>query len=164
MATNGVLIMFIEMHAKQLIEYCADVARIMTQDDTKFVAMWTPVLDEINARLPRGSGFDSGSEFLPEDSKRNRLVFKTSFHHMNDSGMYDGWTEHNVIVTPTFGGFDIRVTGVNRNEIKEYIADMFQECLSDYVKSEFDKEAQEMSIVPAQFDYGFNGPIVRESV
>ena len=155
--------MFIEMHAKQLIEYCADVQRIMTQEDTRFIDMWTPVLEEINARLPHGSGFDCGSEFLPDDSKRNRLVFKTSFHHMNDSEMYDGWTEHNVIVTPTFGGFDIRVSGVNRNEIKEYIGDMFHEALTDYVKSKFDKESQTMDIVTAQYDYGFNGLIVKES-
>lgn len=155
--------MFIEMHAKQLIEYCADVQRIMTQEDTRFIDMWTPVLEEINARLPSGSGFDCGSEFLPDDSKRNRLVFKTSFHHMDDGGCYDGWTEHQIIVTPMFGGFDIRVTGVNRNEIKEYIGDMFHECMSNYFKTEFNKESRTMHIVTAQYDYTFNGPIVRES-
>lgn len=155
--------MFIEIHAKQLVEYCAVVTRIFNADDTKFVAMWTPVLEEINSRLPRGNGFNSGSEFLPGNSTESRLVFATSFHHMDECGGYDGWTEHNVIVTPRFGGFDIRVTGRNHNEIKDYIGDIFHDALSDYVKSAFDKESQEMAIVPAQYDYGFNGPIVRES-
>ena len=151
--------MFIEMHAKQLIEYCAK----LTNTDPKFQELWTPVLESINAELPHGSGFDSGSEFLPEDSTPNRLVFTTSFHHMDEGGWYDGWTEHQIIVTPMFGGFNIRVTGVNRNKIKEYIGDMFHECLSNYFKTEFSKESRTMDIVTAQYDYTFNGPIVRES-
>jgi hypothetical protein len=49
---------------------------------------------------------------------------------MNDSGYYDGWTEHVVTVTPSFiGGFNIRVSGRNRNDIKGYIAESFHHIL-----------------------------------
>lgn len=75
--------------------------------------------------LPRGAGFDSGTTFDYEASTPQRLVFQTSFHHMNDGGYYDGWTEHTVIVTPTFDGVNVRVTGRDRNDIKDYIADLF---------------------------------------
>jgi hypothetical protein len=147
--------MYIEQHAKQLVAYCADVARQMTQDDTSFFRVWTPVLDTINAQLPRGSGFDAGSRFLPEDSTQSRLVFETAFHHMDDAGMYDGWTNHQIIVNPSFDGFDIRVTGRDRNGIKDRIAECFYYALSGYWKVQFNAELREMDIVPADYDYGF---------
>ena len=63
-------------------------------------------------------------------SKPNRLVFTASYHHMNDGGMYDGWTDHNIIVTPDLSfGFDLRITGRDRNQIKDYLGDTFTEAL-----------------------------------
>lgn len=80
--------------------------------------------------MPYGSGFDCGTAFDDDNSKPERLIFTTQFHHMNDCGMYDGWTEHKVIVTPSFFGPNIQVTGVNRNGVKDYIADIFNDALS----------------------------------
>ena len=80
--------------------------------------------------LPSGSGFDCGTKINVKESTPDRLVLETSFHHMNEHGYYDGWTEHKIIVTPSLSsGFDLRVTGRNRNQIKEYIADMFGSAL-----------------------------------
>lgn len=85
--------------------------------------------------LPSGSGFDSGSSFNLEESRPDRLIFGTSFHHMDDSGMYDGWTEHRAIVTPSFvGRFDLKITGRDRNGIKDYIAETFHNLLSAPVR------------------------------
>jgi hypothetical protein len=40
-------------------------------------------------------------------------------------------TEHKVIATPSFqGGFNLRITGRNRNDIKEYIAEEFYYLLA----------------------------------
>ena len=64
--------------------------------------------------LPSGSGFDSGTQFDFDASRHDRLLFHTAFHHMNDVGMYDGWTSHDISVTPAFDGFNIRVTGQNK--------------------------------------------------
>jgi hypothetical protein len=84
--------------------------------------------------MPSGSGFDNGTTLDFDKSNGNRLVFVTAFHHMNDGGMYDGWTEHTVTVTPSFvGGFDLRVSGRDRNDIKDYIGDSFQHALSQDV-------------------------------
>lgn len=79
--------------------------------------------------LPHGSGFDSGSKLSIEDCKPGKLVFETGYHHMNDAGYYDGWTEHTVVITPSFDGIDIRVTGRDRNSIKDYIHEMFHTAL-----------------------------------
>jgi len=52
---------------------------------------------------------------------------------MDESGGYGGWTEHYVTVTPTFTGIDIKVSGKNRNEIKDYIAEAFEVCLNSII-------------------------------
>lgn len=84
--------------------------------------------------MPSGSGFDNGTRLAEGACTDEMLVFETAFHHMHESGMYDGWTEHKVIVTPSFiGGFNIRVTGKNRNDIKEYIAESFHNALTTLV-------------------------------
>jgi hypothetical protein len=55
--------------------------------------------------MPSGSAAGSASSYLEFDQSKstgNRLVSRdTSFHHMTESGIYDGWTEHQVIVTPS---------------------------------------------------------------
>lgn len=82
----------------------------------------------VKDHMPSGSGIDAGTTL--GDSKPDKLVFITSFHHMNDAGMYDGWTEHKVIITPSLlWGFNVKVTGRNRNDIKNYLADIFNEAL-----------------------------------
>lgn len=75
---------------------------------------------------PCGSGFDSGTKFLEEKSNCKRLVFRTAFHHMNYAGYYDGWTNHLVTVeADLILGTSIRVSGKDRNDIKDYIGDAF---------------------------------------
>ena len=79
--------------------------------------------------LPSGSGFDSGCAIDIDGSRADRVTIETAFHHMNPHGFYDGWTQHKIHLTPAFGGFDMRVTGRDRNGIKEYIAETVAEAL-----------------------------------
>lgn len=81
---------------------------------------------------PSGSGFDCGTEFCLEKSSGNKLVFVTTYHHMNHAGYYVGWTEHKVIITPSFFcDYDMRITGKNKNDIKDYIGDVFAFWLNE---------------------------------
>jgi hypothetical protein len=83
--------------------------------------------DIIREKFPSGSGFNAGTIFNETNSKKNKLMFTTFFHHMDEHGGYNGWTDHDIIVTPDWNGYNIRVTGKNRNNIKEYISETF--CL-----------------------------------
>jgi hypothetical protein len=85
--------------------------------------------------LPRGSGFDSGTQVNRKGSTANKLVLHTSFHHMNEDGFYDGWTYHTVFVRPSLVfGFEISsISGQNRNDIKEYIADALSSALEEEI-------------------------------
>jgi hypothetical protein len=86
-------------------------------------------LQKLESFLPSGSGFDNGSTINLKESRPDRLVIDTAFHHMDEHGYYDGWTEHKVIVTPSLQwGYVLRVTGRNRNWIKDYIYEVF-DCI-----------------------------------
>ena len=85
---------------------------------------------------PHGGGFDSGTQLDMDQSSEEKLVFKTAYHHMNDAGYYDGWTEHIITVTPSFDGFHLKVSGRDRNDIKDYIHDAFENFLDTYVERE----------------------------
>ncbi len=92
-------------------------------------------LDHIERNyLPSGSGVDSGTKIDREKSRENRIVLTTAFHHMNEQGCYDGWTEHDIIITPDlFCDFSVRVTGRNRNDIKDYLGGVFSSDLSEEI-------------------------------
>lgn len=84
----------------------------------------------VRQHLPSGSGFDNGTHFSFSESTPEKLVFKTAFHHMDEHGYYDGWTDHVVTLRPSLVyGFTMKITGRNRNAIKDYIGDCFYHSL-----------------------------------
>ena len=103
--------------------------------NAEWVIKHTECIDSlVRGHMPSGSGFDCGTQFDIEshvESPADRLVFSTAFHHMNECGMYDGWTDHKVIIRPSLrDGFTMTITGRDRNGIKEYIADVFHSALN----------------------------------
>lgn len=91
------------------------------------------ILDAIEKDLPRGSGIDLGTTIDRKQTTRNKIVLNTAFHHIDENGCYDDWTEHKIIVIPSFDGIDIRITGRNRNDIKDYLHEIFDHALSQHV-------------------------------
>lgn len=84
--------------------------------------------------MPSGSGIDSGTKIDMDKSTPEKLVFYTSFHHMNDCGMYDGWTEHTITVRASLQfGIDISIGGRDRNQIKEHLHDTYHHALHQKV-------------------------------
>ncbi|HEX7041126.1 MAG TPA: hypothetical protein VF202_13490, partial [Trueperaceae bacterium] len=77
------------------------------------------------SHLPRGAGLDGSTFILLDRCTDSKLVFRTSFHHMNDAGMYDGWTDHIVTVHASFFEPRVTVSGPNKNEVKDDIAQRF---------------------------------------
>lgn len=96
---------------------------------------WSERLKTLESFLPSGGGFDSGSQIQIPDVRPKQESFSivTAFHHMNDGGIYDGWTQHVVTLRPSFqgSGFTIRVSGKDRNGIKDYIAETFHHALTE---------------------------------
>lgn len=79
-------------------------------------------LDRILSRGPGGSGFDAG--FSLDHVSNVKIVFSTSFHHMDGHGYYSGWTRHRVTVRACLrDGYSLSISGRNRNDVKEYMAE-----------------------------------------
>lgn len=84
--------------------------------------------------MPSGSGIDSGITFSMELSKPDKLVFDFSYHHMGE-GYYKKWTHHRLYVTPSLvNDFDLKITGENFNDVKEYFYQIFNDALSQVVE------------------------------
>jgi hypothetical protein len=83
---------------------------------------------EMCKNLPHGSGLDGAMIFCHDLSTPEKLVFFFEFHHMDENGYYDGWTEHNLIITPSLQfGYNMRITGRNKGDVKTYLYDLFSE-------------------------------------
>lgn len=88
--------------------------------------------------LPSGSGFDSGCTVDYEMSSQDRIVIETSFHHMNEDGYYDGWSNHHIIVTPGFMGPNYEInsdysnvgTGAFTDDFDDYVIESLDSCLT----------------------------------
>lgn len=79
----------------------------------------------VAAHLPDGAAFDY------DESRVDRLIFALEFHHVDARGRGDGYTSHRVIVTPSLArGFDVSVTGRNRNDVRAHLWRTFTHALA----------------------------------
>lgn len=105
----------------------------ITSGNEEWLIKWTDRVRELQDMLPSGSGIDCGTKVNLPKSRAEKLVLTASFHHMNEAGYYDGWTEHTITVTPSFSGLNIRVSGRNRNDIKDYLCDTYYHTLTQII-------------------------------
>ena len=75
--------------------------------------------------LPSGSGIDAGCKIDIENSGTKKVVITFGYHHMNENGYYDGWTNHILTVYPTFAGIEMEISGKDKNQVKDYLYDFF---------------------------------------
>lgn len=96
--------------------------------------------------LPHGSGIDNGCQINVEKSTSDKVVIRTSFHHMDENGGYDGWTNHTLTIKPGFQGISMNISGSDRNGIKDYLFEIFESALTEEIKEE--KSSNGQNIVP----------------
>lgn len=108
---------------------------------------WEERIERACELLPSGSGFDSGTtcDGVETVVGAERLVFRTSYHHMGDHGMYIGWSEWLVTVTPDWHGVSVRAWLQSDPVMdpfslfvgcEEYIGDTFAHVLDTLVDAE----------------------------
>lgn len=96
--------------------------------------------------LPSGSGIDSGTKIIGQKCSPRRFVMVAEYHHMNESGMYDGWTSHTITVKAhLYWGFELTVGGRNRNDIKDYLYEVYDSCLREEVDEQHLNKLAEMA-------------------
>ncbi len=114
--------------------------------NTMWASKHLTVIEKLSKELPSGSGFDSGTQIDVDRSNDKRIILTTSFHHMDEHGGYDGWTEHEVWITPSFQGIDLRITGRDRNEFKDYCYQTFEYCLTRPVEISFQDDQFKVTV------------------
>lgn len=107
---------------QKIVELAECITRCKEHNNVEWLPKWEARLAEIMDTAPSGSGIDNGTVLLRADQKS--IEFSCDFHHMSEHGYYDGWTEHTIKVTPAFDGVNMRITGRDRNQIKEYLAEI----------------------------------------
>jgi hypothetical protein len=88
----------------------------------------------VDNHLPHGSGIDAKNEIDFDNCNNNKLVFKSSFHVMNDNGSYDGWIDFKIIVKPDLQfGFTLDVIGKfgKHQDLKDYLSETFHQALNN---------------------------------
>lgn len=119
----------------KLIAQLIDARLRCLETGNTFADTHTDTLRQLANLLPHGSGIDAGVTVDLERSHLEKIVLNTAFHHMDEHGFYDGWTEHTVTVTPSFlGDRRLRISGPNRNDIKEYLHQTFDDVLGQQVE------------------------------
>lgn len=98
---------------------------------------WEEVIDTLVDMLPSGSGIDRGVKIDFDKSTGEKLVFNFGYHHMDENGYYCGWTEHVLTITPSFlSGFNMKISGPDKNGIKEYLYETFGYSLDQELPEE----------------------------
>lgn len=114
----------------QIMAHCIGAMGNRVVPDGAWQSRWQTVLDQCVALLPRGGGFDVSPTLVEGVTKPEYLVFQGSYHLMNQHGVYVGWRDYRVIVTPSFvHGMTLRVAQA-RGDLGEYVADSFHAHLT----------------------------------
>ncbi len=84
----------------------------------------------VSEYLPHGSGIDGKIAVDLTKSNEKKIVIDFEYHCMDGNGYYCGWRNYTVIVTPSFTGIEIRITGRDFNDVKEYFYQIFEASLN----------------------------------
>jgi hypothetical protein len=115
--------------------------------NSEWLEKWEDRLEALEKMLPSGSGFNSGEKLNIDESEPDKIVIDGSFHVMDECGMYDGYADYQIIITPSFvHGFTLRLVGSSRwprrkayDGLKDYITETYAEVLDQEIKKEGEK-------------------------
>lgn len=116
---------------------CMKIDRVNTEWENK----WDDLIRHIEKNyLPSGSGFDAGTKVDEDACVNNRKIVLTfSYHHMDEHGYYDGWTEHKAVILPCFDGIEVHIKGALPRKYrhdKEYFGDTMHNALVATISSD----------------------------
>lgn len=119
---------------KAIVTAIAALANCRKAGAVEWEERWEARIKDLGATLPSGSGLDTPRIDF-DASNDNKIVFNTSYHHMNENGFYTHWTDHKITVVPSLmHDFDLKIGGRDHNEVKEYLHEVFATALSEQVE------------------------------
>ena len=100
------------------------------ETNNSYATIWLEKIKSYEKLLPSGSGIDNGCKIDIDNSTENKIIIKTTFHHMDQNDNYTKWTYHTIKVTPSFTGIDVDIT----NDKDSYLHDVFQNNLNQPIQ------------------------------
>ena len=134
-----------------------EIARVLGQKN-KSLNVIEKELTLLKELLPNGNviglqrhNLSTVSCIISLKSTHKRIVIDTAYWHP----IIRQWTEHQVVITPSFEGeINIRITGKNEGDIKEYLWDIFREALmKEYAVFKKGWEVKDSSEIESELDY-----------
>jgi len=99
-------------------------------NNTEWFDKHSETINMLVSHLPSGVGWNEGTKIALDASHANKIVLYGSYHHMDEFGYYDGWTEHTITVKGSLkSDIDLRISGSNRNDIKDHLFESFDYAL-----------------------------------
>lgn len=134
-------------------------ANCKARNNPEWFDTWSELIGRIEKGiLPSGSGVDNGTKIDLDKSSDDQIVLTAGFHHMDENGMYDGWTDHTIRVRPSLSfGFTVSISGRNKNGIKEYLSDLYHSAMAEKYTHTFDTMSKTHDIRPTGHRPGLEG-------
>ncbi len=106
----------------------------LEKGNSEWIRSHRETLRKLEKLLPYGSGIDCGTKIDLEESTPECIVLTLSYHHMDENGSYDGWTDHTIKCTASLV-FDINldIDGEDRNDTIDYLQDVYGHALTNEV-------------------------------
>ncbi len=124
------------METRELKDVYKDIAhtldaykRCIETDNKEWEDKHEQRIKELIDELPHGSGLNSQWDLDFVRSNDSRLIFYTSYHCMDENGMYDGWVDFTLKITPSLAfGINLKITGKfgKYQDVKEYLYEILQ--------------------------------------
>ncbi|MFY7937382.1 MAG: hypothetical protein ACOVOQ_08395 [Flavobacterium sp.] len=121
-----------------------EIARVLGQKNKslnvieKELTLFKEVLPiRLNPVIKDGNRIEAGCVISLKSTKK-RIVIDTLYWHTNDSDETSRCTAHQVVITPSFEDeINIRITGKNEDNVKEYLHNIFRESLMSEIVCNF---------------------------
>ena len=113
---------------RKLAQYIEARENCIKNKNDDWTDKWDEKIDKIINNLPHGSGIDGKTEIDLEKSNSNRIVINSEFHHMNDGGFYDGWTNFTIVIKPSLAHlFELQIKGKfgKYQDTRGYLEELF---------------------------------------
>jgi hypothetical protein len=95
------------------------------------------VLEKLIDELPHGSGINGKTEIDEERSNDKKIIIYSYYDFMNENGMYDGGTNFEIIVSPSFDDINLKINGRfgKYQDVKDYLYDVFYNALIEEIET-----------------------------